>query len=66
MQNVMIYQNLKSETLLFDSNSHTPIIDSFLKVKQKIFTIYENQEKKNYEIDKDIKICEKYLQFILF
>jgi hypothetical protein len=46
MQNVMIYQNLKSETLLFDSNSHTPI-DSFLKVKQKIFTIYENQEKES-------------------
>ncbi|MGO4819271.1 ATP-binding response regulator [Flavobacterium sp. W22_SRS_FP1] len=68
MQNVMHFQNLKSDTLVFDTTSTTAILDDFLIVKTKIADGYENQEKRIiYEIDKaNLKICEKYLQFILF
>lgn len=68
MQNVMLYQNLKNNILKFDTNSHTPILDNFLKVKNNIDAIYKHQEKRiHHEIEKaDIKICEQNLQFILF
>lgn len=68
MQNVMHYQNLKSGSLLFDTTSSTAVLDDFLTVETKIADGYGNQEKRIiYEIDKaNLKICEKYLQFILF
>jgi two-component system sensor histidine kinase/response regulator len=68
MQNVMLYQNLKSNIHKFDTNSYAPILDVFLKVKDKIFEVSTNQEQRiNYEVNKaDIKIPEQYLQFIIF
>lgn len=68
MQNIMLYQNVKSNILKFEANSYAPIFDSFLKVKNKIFKVYEYQEKRiTYAIDKaDIKISQKNLCFILF
>jgi two-component system sensor histidine kinase/response regulator len=68
MQNIMFYQNVKSNILKFEDNSYAPIFDSFLKVKNKIFEVYEYQEKRiTYAIDKaDVKISEKNLSFIIF
>ena len=68
MQNVMLYQNLKSDIIKFNTDSSASILDSFTSVKKKISEIYENQEKRiKCEIDNaDVKIWGKYLQFILF
>jgi two-component system sensor histidine kinase/response regulator len=45
VQNVMLYQNLKSDILTPDTDSSAPILDAFLKVQKKIFEVYENQKK---------------------
>jgi len=68
MQNVMHYQNLKSNIFKFDADSSSPVLDNFFTVKRKIAQNYEGQEKRIIcEIDKaNLKICEKYLQLILF
>jgi two-component system sensor histidine kinase/response regulator len=68
MQNIMFYQNVKSNILKFEDNSYAAIFDNFLKVKNKIFEVYEYQEKRiTYAIDKaDLKISQKNLSFILF
>ncbi|EIA09091.1 response regulator [Flavobacterium frigoris] len=68
LQNIMLYQNVKSNILKFEDNSYAPVLDIFLKVKSKIFEVYENQEKRiTYAIDKaDVKISQENLSFILF
>lgn len=67
MQNIMHYQNLKNDTIIFDTSASTQVLDTFLTVKTKIAEAYENQEKRIIcEIDKaNLKISEKCLQFIL-
>ena len=68
MQNIILYQNLKNNSLPFEDVSSTKIRKNFLDVKRKLFQIYDNQEKRiSFEIDKaSIKMSEKYLHFILF
>jgi two-component system sensor histidine kinase/response regulator len=68
MQNVMHYQDIKSNIFKFETISSTAVLDDFLAVKIKIAEAYENQEKRIiYEIEKaNLKICKKYLQLILF
>jgi two-component system sensor histidine kinase/response regulator len=68
MQNLILYQNLKNNLLQFNDSSKIQILKSFLNVKKKLFQIHGNQEKRiTFEIDRaDIKISEKYLNFILF
>lgn len=68
MQNIILYQNLKNNSLSFEDVSSTEIRKTFLNVKSKLFQIYDNQEKRiSFEIDKaSIKMSEKYLHFILF
>ena len=68
MQNLISYQNLKSDTNEFSGNLSSIIIDVFSTVKENLFKIYEGYEKRIiFDIDKaNIKISEKHLQFILF
>ena len=68
MQNLISYQNLKSDTNEFSGNLSSIIIDVFSTVKENLFKIYEGYEKRIiFDIDKaNLKISEKHLQFILF
>jgi signal transduction histidine kinase len=68
MQNIIFYQNLKNNSIEFNPNSSSEILNAFLKTKEKIFKIHEGQEKRiNFEIDKaTIKISQEHLQYIFF
>jgi two-component system sensor histidine kinase/response regulator len=68
LQNLILYQNLINNTLEFKDTASTEISKNWLDVKTKIFQIYEQQEKRiRYNVDEaNVKISEKYLQFILF
>ncbi|CAM3889452.1 hybrid sensor histidine kinase/response regulator [Flavobacterium sinopsychrotolerans] len=68
MQNIIFYQNLKNNSIEFDPNSSSEILNAFLKTKEKIFKIYEGQEKRiSFEIDKAIiKFSQEHLEFIFF
>ncbi|MFV8368288.1 response regulator [Flavobacterium sp. LB2R40] len=68
MQNIILYQNLKNNTLNFNAESHSEISSIFSNVKETLFRIYENKEKRiNFEIDKaNIRISNHNLYFILF
>ncbi|MFV5686499.1 response regulator [Flavobacterium sp. GB2R13] len=68
MQNLILYQNLKSNSNEFCDDSSSEVLDVFLLVKEFFFKIYEGQEKRIvFDIDKaNLKISQKHLQFILF
>ena len=68
MQNIIFYQNLKSNSIEFNPNSSSEILNAFLKTKEKNFKIHAGQEKRiKFEIDKAaIKISQDHLQYILF
>jgi CheY-like chemotaxis protein len=68
MQNLILYENLKNNSIEFNDNFSSEILNAFLKTKEKIFKIYEDQEKRiTFEIDKAmIKISEEHLQYIFF
>ena len=68
MQNIIFYQNLKSNSIEFNPNSSSEILNAFLKTKEKKFKIHEGQEKRiKFEIDKAaIKIGQDHLYYILF
>lgn len=68
LQNIILYQNLKNNSVEFNDNSSSEILSSFLKTKEKIFKIHEDQERRiSFEIDKaTIKISEEHLQYIFF
>ncbi|MES2576258.1 MAG: response regulator [Bacteroidota bacterium] len=68
MQNLALYQNLKSNLLQYNDGSNTDILKCFFDVKAKLFQIYGNQENRiSFQIDRaNIKISQNYLNFILF
>ncbi|MFV5693034.1 response regulator [Flavobacterium sp. LT1R49] len=68
LQNIILYQNLKDNSLEFNDTSSAEILKIFLKAKAKLSRIYENQETRiSFEVDKaTIGMSEKYLHFILF
>jgi CheY-like chemotaxis protein/anti-sigma regulatory factor (Ser/Thr protein kinase) len=68
LQNIILYQNLKNNSVEFNDNSSSEILSSFLKTKEKIFKIHEDQARRiSFEIDKaTIKISEEHLQYIFF
>lgn len=68
MQNIILYQNLKNNSIKFNDHSSCEILNTFLNTKEKIFKIYEGQEKRiSFEIDKaTIKFNKKHLEFIFF
>lgn len=68
MQNLILYENLKNNSIEFNDNFSTEILNAFVKTKEKIFKIYEDQEKRiTFEIDKAmIKISEEHLQYLFF
>ena len=68
MQNLISYQNLKSNPNEFDDNSSSEILNVFLIVKEKFFKSYEGYEKRIiFDIDEaNLKISEKHLHFILY
>lgn len=68
LQNIILYQNLTNNSVEFNDNSSSEILSSFLKTKEKIFKIHEDQERRiSFEIDKaTIKISEEHLQYIFF
>ncbi|MDI6031971.1 response regulator [Flavobacterium sp. LB2P84] len=68
MQNIILYQSLKNNSIKFNDNSSSEILNTFLNTKEKIFKIYEGQEKRiSFEIDKAIiKFSQEHLQFIFF
>jgi two-component system sensor histidine kinase/response regulator len=68
MQNLVLYQNLKSNLLQYNDGSNVDILKCFLDVKAKLLQIYDNQGKRiSFEIDSaNIKISQNYLNFILF
>jgi two-component system sensor histidine kinase/response regulator len=68
MQNIILYQNLKNNSVEFNDNSSSEILSTFLNTKEKKFKIYEGQKKRiRFRIDKaTIKISQKHLQFIFF
>ncbi|MFV8359480.1 response regulator [Flavobacterium sp. LS1P3] len=68
MQNIILYQNLKNNFVEFNDSFSSEILNSFLKTKEKIFKIHEDQEKRiSFEIDKaTIKISEEHLQYLFF
>lgn len=68
MQNLALYQNLKSNLLQYNDESSTEILKCFLEVKAKLFQIYDDQDNRiTFEIDSaDIKMSKTYLNFILF
>jgi two-component system sensor histidine kinase/response regulator len=68
MKNVMLYQNIKNNTIEYDTNSFAPVLHNLLKIENKIFAVNKNsKERIHHEIENaEIKICEENLQFILF
>jgi two-component system, sensor histidine kinase and response regulator len=68
MENVILYQNIKNNTIEFDSEAHTDIQECFNKVQKKISLSSEKQGKRiRSEIKPaNLKINFKYLEFILF
>jgi two-component system sensor histidine kinase/response regulator len=68
MQNIILYQNLKNNSIKFNDNSSSEILNTFLNTKEKIFKIYEGQEKRiSFDIDKAIiKFSQEHLEFIFF
>jgi two-component system sensor histidine kinase/response regulator len=68
MQNIILYENLKNNSLPFEDTENTQIVNVFIDVKSKLFQIYNNEEKRvSFEIERaNIKMSERYLGFILF
>ncbi|RTZ02859.1 hybrid sensor histidine kinase/response regulator [Flavobacterium sp. RSP49] len=68
MQNLILYQNLKNNTIEFDHQSKTEIATTFVNTTSKIFEIYDKKNNTiNFKIDEaTIKISQRYLNFILF
>jgi two-component system sensor histidine kinase/response regulator len=68
MQNLVLYQNLKSNLLQYNDGSNVDILKCFLDVKAKLLQIYDNQGKRiTFEIESaNIQISQNYLNFILF
>lgn len=68
MQNIILYQNFKNNTLDFSDESQSEISNIFSNVKESLVPIYDNKEKLiNFEIEKaNIKISNENLYFILF
>lgn len=68
MQNLILYQNLKNNTINFSENSNSEILETFLKVKDKVSKVDENEAKRiHFNIDpSDVKINQNHLYFILY
>lgn len=68
MQNIILYQNLKNNTLEFNNKSRSEVSNVVLNVQEKLFEIYEDKVKRiDIEIEKaDLKISNPNLYFILF
>lgn len=68
IHNMILYQDLINNSLEFSDTSNTEISSDLKKVKEKIFQIYDKQEKRiRFKVNKArLKISEKHLRFILF
>ncbi|MFV5694736.1 response regulator [Flavobacterium sp. LB3P122] len=68
IQNLILYENTKNNTIDFNDTSSTEILKTFIDTKTKIFQIYKNKEKTiHFEVEEGrIKISNKNLSFILF
>jgi CheY-like chemotaxis protein len=68
MQNLILYQNLKNNSVDFSENSTSEILETFNRVKNKILRIHENQEKRiRFDVDpSNIEMNQNHLYFILF
>ncbi|MEZ7506127.1 response regulator [Flavobacterium sp. Arc2] len=68
MSNLFLYQNFIDNELEFLENSESKIVKSISKVKVEIQRLYEDSEERIvFKIkEADIKISQKYLDFILF
>jgi two-component system sensor kinase len=68
MQNLFLYQNFIDNELEFPDNSRTNILNSFSSVREKVQAMYQDSEERIvFKIkESNIKISQKYLDFILF
>lgn len=68
MENVILYQNIKNNTIEFDNEAQSDIQESFNKVKKNIIISSEKQGKRiRTEIEPaKLKINSKYIEFIIF
>ncbi len=68
LKNSILYQNLKNNKLEFSDYSSTEVLNSFLKVKDKISLSDKNIGRRiRFDVEEsNLKIKEEYLHFILF
>lgn len=68
MQNVMLFQSIKNNSLQFNTNDSSSILNSFFAAQTKLLEIYPDHEDRiHFEIDKaDLKINKSHLELVLF
>jgi two-component system sensor kinase len=68
LKNSILYQNLKNNKIEFSDHSSSEILNSFLKVKDKITLSDKNQGRRiRFDVEEsNLKIKNEYLNFILF
>lgn len=68
MQNIFLYQNLKNNSIEFNEDSSSEILNTFISTKGTILKMYQGQEKRiSFAIEKaTVNISPEHLQFLFF
>ena len=68
MSNVMLFQSIKNNSIQFNTNESSSILNSFFAAQSKLLEIYpEYQDRIHFEIDKSqLNINKSHLELVLF
>jgi signal transduction histidine kinase len=68
MKNLFLYQNFINNNLEFSSGSSTAVLESFTRIKKKIYSVHKGCEGRiNFDIqESNLRISQTYLDFILY